>query len=383
MARSAAGAATAGATRGTGSRNKARPAAARRRHDRPAVRLDSPASASDRRSATQENDDARPRPPRPCSRSSASGTSACSGSPSWSPTAGSALTDLAAGIWVYRETGSALAVGLTLMATAVPSLIVGLLAGVYVDRHDRKRILIVTCLVQAVIVALIAVVIGIESIAVVGLYGLILLNAGHQAVLRPGPRQPDPGDGQRRGAVFGQRVPVDRRRSAPRPSGSPQPDCWPAPSASTGRSSSTLPRSSFSAGCIALMGQYPMPVPDEEASVAVIVANLRVGPGDLVRHADHPLAVRRRRPDVLLVRPVERAPAADVDPGARRDRVRVRPPGGSDLGRLRRRVLLHGAGSPAGCPSRPGSSSPCSAWASCGILYGARDVDPVRHPAWS
>ena len=30
-------------------------------------------------------------------------------------------------------TGSALAVGLTLMATAVPSLIVGLLAGVYVD----------------------------------------------------------------------------------------------------------------------------------------------------------------------------------------------------------------------------------------------------------
>ncbi len=53
-------------------------------------------------------------------------------------TAGSSLTDLAAGIWVYRETGSALAVGLTLMATAVPSLVVGLLAGVYVDRHDRR-----------------------------------------------------------------------------------------------------------------------------------------------------------------------------------------------------------------------------------------------------
>ncbi len=53
-------------------------------------------------------------------------------------TAGSALTDLAAGIWVYRETQSALAVGLTLMATAIPSLVVGLLAGVYVDRHDRQ-----------------------------------------------------------------------------------------------------------------------------------------------------------------------------------------------------------------------------------------------------
>ena len=71
-------------------------------------------------------------------------------------TAGSSLTDLAAGIWVYRETGSALAVGLTLMATAVPSLVVGLLAGVYVDRHDRKKILVITCLIQSVIVGFIA-----------------------------------------------------------------------------------------------------------------------------------------------------------------------------------------------------------------------------------
>ena len=58
-------------------------------------------------------------------------------------TAGSALTDLAAGIFVWRATESALAVGLTLMVTAVPSLVVGLLAGVFVDRHDRQRIMIV------------------------------------------------------------------------------------------------------------------------------------------------------------------------------------------------------------------------------------------------
>ena len=59
-------------------------------------------------------------------------------------TAGSALTDLAAGIYVWRATESALAVGLTLIVTAIPSLVVGLLAGVYVDRHDRKRIMIAT-----------------------------------------------------------------------------------------------------------------------------------------------------------------------------------------------------------------------------------------------
>ncbi len=42
-------------------------------------------------------------------------------------TIGSSLTSLAAGILVYRLTGSALSVGLMLMATALPTLLVGLL----------------------------------------------------------------------------------------------------------------------------------------------------------------------------------------------------------------------------------------------------------------
>ena len=75
-------------------------------------------------------------------------------------TAGSALTDLAAGIFVWRATESTLAVALTLMVTALPGLVVGLLAGVYVDRHDRQRIMMGTCLIQAVVVAFIAIVIG-------------------------------------------------------------------------------------------------------------------------------------------------------------------------------------------------------------------------------
>src|SRR5512135_1834796 len=70
-------------------------------------------------------------------------------------TAGSALTSLAAGILVYRITGSALSVGLMLMATAAPSLLVGLIAGVFVDRFDRKRIMIAADLVRAVLVFLI------------------------------------------------------------------------------------------------------------------------------------------------------------------------------------------------------------------------------------
>jgi CRP-like cAMP-binding protein/predicted MFS family arabinose efflux permease len=70
-------------------------------------------------------------------------------------TAGSALTSLAASILIFRLTGSALSVGLMLMATAVPTLLVGLIAGVFVDRYDRKRIMIAADLVRAVLVFLI------------------------------------------------------------------------------------------------------------------------------------------------------------------------------------------------------------------------------------
>ncbi len=70
-------------------------------------------------------------------------------------TMGSALTSLAASIYVYRLTGSALSVGLMLMATAAPSLLVGLFAGVFVDRYDRKKIMIAADVVRGVLVLLI------------------------------------------------------------------------------------------------------------------------------------------------------------------------------------------------------------------------------------
>jgi hypothetical protein len=47
-------------------------------------------------------------------------------------TIGDSLADLAASILVFRLTGSALNVGLMLMASAVPTLVVGLVAGVFV-----------------------------------------------------------------------------------------------------------------------------------------------------------------------------------------------------------------------------------------------------------
>jgi MFS transporter, DHA3 family, macrolide efflux protein len=191
-------------------------------------------------------------------------------------TAGSSLTDLAAGIWVYRETGSALAVGLTLMATAVPSLLVGLLAGVFVDRHDRKRILIVTCLIQSVLVTMIAFVIGIEAIAVVGLYALLLLNAGVKQFFDPA-----------HDSLIPEMASDEELLSANSFLSIASFGSTAIGFASAGLLAATVDlywafiidagTFLFSAACIALMGRYPMPKPEDEASVAVIVSNLREG----------------------------------------------------------------------------------------------------------
>jgi CRP-like cAMP-binding protein len=195
-------------------------------------------------------------------------------------TAGSALTDLAAGIYVWRETESTLAVGLTLMVTAIPSLIVGLLAGVYVDRHDRQRIMIWTCLTQAVVVSLIAIVIGIDAIALPGLYLLLLLNAGVKQFFDPAHDSliPEIASDEELAAANSFLSIASFGSTA-------------IGFAGAGLLAGTVGLTwafiidagtfVFSAGCIALMGRHPMPKPEDDASVAVIVDNLKSGMGTL------------------------------------------------------------------------------------------------------
>ncbi len=79
-------------------------------------------------------------------------------------TIGTALTDLAAGILVFKATGSALSVGLMFMATAIPTLAIGLLAGVFVDRYDRRKIMVIADIVRALIVFSIPFLIGINLV---------------------------------------------------------------------------------------------------------------------------------------------------------------------------------------------------------------------------
>lgn len=90
-------------------------------------------------------------------------------------TIGSSLTDLAAGILVYEATHSALSVGLTLMVTAIPTLFVGLIAGVFVDRFDRKKILLASDLLRGLLVVCIP--FGVEHFGLIALYGILFLAA--------------------------------------------------------------------------------------------------------------------------------------------------------------------------------------------------------------
>lgn len=57
-------------------------------------------------------------------------------------------------IIVERLTGSTLMVGLTVMSNALPALVLGPVAGVFVDRWDRKRTMVVSDLLRALLVLL-------------------------------------------------------------------------------------------------------------------------------------------------------------------------------------------------------------------------------------
>lgn len=89
-------------------------------------------------------------------------------------TIGTALSSLAASIYIYRLTDSALSVGLMLMATAAPSLLVGLFAGVFVDRYDRKKIMITADILRAILILLIPVLVPLN---VIWLYIIVMLTS--------------------------------------------------------------------------------------------------------------------------------------------------------------------------------------------------------------
>jgi len=97
-------------------------------------------------------------------------------------TIGDALLIAGAGILIFQRTNSALSVGLMAAATVAPALVVGLLAGVVVDRFDRKKIMLAADLLRAGIVILIPVLV---TINLVFLYVLVAASAAVSEFFAP------------------------------------------------------------------------------------------------------------------------------------------------------------------------------------------------------
>ena len=66
---------------------------------------------------------------------------------------GSSFTQFALPLLVYKLTGSALNLGITTAATFVPYLLFGLLIGAWSDRVNRKRLMIVSDVLRALVIA--------------------------------------------------------------------------------------------------------------------------------------------------------------------------------------------------------------------------------------
>jgi MFS family permease len=87
---------------------------------------------------------------------------------------GSALTTLASSLLVFRIAGTALSVGLMLIATAAPTILAGLLAGVFVDRYDRKTILVASDALRCVLILMIPILVPLN---IIWLYVLVALSS--------------------------------------------------------------------------------------------------------------------------------------------------------------------------------------------------------------
>ncbi len=63
---------------------------------------------------------------------------------------GDMLYQFALGFWVLDKTGSTAIMGMVMAAGFIPQIITGIFAGTFVDRHDRKTIIVVTDLIRGI-----------------------------------------------------------------------------------------------------------------------------------------------------------------------------------------------------------------------------------------
>lgn len=88
---------------------------------------------------------------------------------------GSSFTAFALPLLVFKLTGSALNLAITTAVTYLPYLLFGLLIGAWVDRVDRKRLMIVTDIARAVVIASIPALAAVDRLPVWWIYVVAFL----------------------------------------------------------------------------------------------------------------------------------------------------------------------------------------------------------------
>src|SRR5215469_15463941 len=68
-------------------------------------------------------------------------------------TLGSSFTNFAFPLLIFTLTGSSLNLALTVVASVLPYFLFGLVIGAWVDRVNRKRVMVVTDLARALVIA--------------------------------------------------------------------------------------------------------------------------------------------------------------------------------------------------------------------------------------
>ena len=84
---------------------------------------------------------------------------------------GSSITLFALPLLVYELTGSAVNLALTTAVQFVPHLLFGLIIGAYVDRLDRKKLMITVDLLRVVVISTIPLMAALDSLTVSWIYG--------------------------------------------------------------------------------------------------------------------------------------------------------------------------------------------------------------------
>jgi MFS family permease len=87
-------------------------------------------------------------------------------------TLGTSFTNLALPLLVYHLTGSAVNLALTSAAVFLPYLLFGLIIGAWVDRADRKRVMLFANLLQAVAIATIPFLAGLGHLGIWWIYAM-------------------------------------------------------------------------------------------------------------------------------------------------------------------------------------------------------------------